>query len=375
MRIPFNRPHVSGRESEYIQQVITRRRFSGDGDFTARCNRFLEQHLGIMRGMLTTSCTHALEMCALLLNLRPGDEVIMPSYTFVSTANAVVLRGARPVFVDVREDTINLDERALEAAVTPRTRAVFVVHYAGVSCAMDEIMAIADRVGVPVVEDAAHAIGGRYMGRALGSIGDLGTYSFHESKNITCGEGGALLINNPEYVERAEIIREKGTDRSRFFRGEVDKYGWQDVGSSYLPSELLAAWLYAQLEDLERVNRHRRQCSELYRDGLADLAASGRLNLPVVPDGCESSNHLFHVLLPPETDLHEVIRAMGAQDILCTSHYVPLHLSPKGRSFGYQEGDFPVTEDISCRLLRLPLYNTLTSSEIGRVVQALREIV
>jgi dTDP-4-amino-4,6-dideoxygalactose transaminase len=332
----------------------------------------LEQLLGVPKVLLTTSCTHALDMAALLLEIGPGDEVIVPSFTFVSTVNAFVLRGARPVFADIRPDTLNLDESRLEALITPRTRAIAVVHYAGVGCEMDTILEIANRYRVAVVEDNAHGLFGRYRGRYLGTFGCLATQSFHETKNLTCGEGGALLINDPQYIDRAEIVREKGTNRSRFFRGQVDKYTWVDIGSSYLPSDILAAFLYAQLEERERIQARRRHIWEFYARELRDWAEDHGVRLPVVPPHCEQPYHLFYLLLPSLEARTRLIAHLKARGILAVFHYLPLHLSPMGQRFGGKPGDCPVTEDVSDRLLRLPFYNDLTDEELAEVVEAIR---
>ncbi|HKF18713.1 MAG TPA: dTDP-4-amino-4,6-dideoxygalactose transaminase [Candidatus Dormibacteraeota bacterium] len=371
--IPFNRPSFQGHEHAYIEEAIASGHLSGDGHFTQKCHRLLEDVLEVPRVMLTTSCTHALEMAALLLGVKPGDEVIVPSFTFVTTINAFVLRGATPVFVDIRPDTLNLDEQLLEQAITERTRAVVPVHYAGVGCEMDTIMRICSERGVPVVEDNAHGLFGRYRGRYLGTFGALATQSFHETKNFMCGEGGALLINDDRLVERAEVIREKGTNRSRFFRGLVDKYTWVDLGSSYLPSELLAAVLYAQLEAREDIQRRRALIWERYRDQLAEWARDQNVVLPVVPTDCEQSYHMFYVLMPSLDSRQALIRHLRQRDIQAVFHYLPLHLSPMGERFGGRPGDCPVTEHLSDRLLRLPFYNTLEEPDQARVVQALRE--
>jgi dTDP-4-amino-4,6-dideoxygalactose transaminase len=368
----FNRPAVTGRELDYMRQAIERGMISGDGVFTKRCQALLEQITGARKALLTTSCTHALEMAALLLDLRLGDEVVCPAFTFVSTINAFVLRGARPVFVDIRADTLNLDERALEGAITPRTKAILVMHYAGVACEMDIIMSVASRHGLPVVEDNAHGLFGRYNGRPLGSFGAMATLSFHETKNVTCGEGGALLLNDDRYIERAEIIREKGTNRSRFFRGEIDKYTWVDVGSSYLPSELLAAYLLAQLESRDDIQRRRHAIWSGYASALSTGAARA-LRLPIVPAGCEHPAHLFYVLAPSLDARTALIAAMRARQILIVFHYQPLHISEMGRLLGGQAGQCPVTEDISDRLVRLPCYFQLRDDEQARVVDGLQE--
>jgi dTDP-4-amino-4,6-dideoxygalactose transaminase len=371
-RIPFNRPYVAGNEQDYVGQAAASGHMSGDGPFTKRCHALLERELGVEKALLTTSCTHALEMAALLLALKPGDEVIAPSFTFVSTLNAFVLRGARPVFADVRPDTLNLDEARLERLITPRTRAIVVVHYAGVGCEMDAILDIAGRHGVAVVEDNAHGLFGKYRGRHLGTFGCLATQSFHETKNVSCGEGGALLINDPRYVERAEILREKGTNRSRFFRGQVDKYTWVDLGSSYLPSDLLAAFLFAQLEARQRIQTRRRQLWERYYEDLERWAMEHGVRLPVVPAQCEQAYHMFYLLLPSLEDRRDFIEHLKSRSILSVFHYLPLHLSEMGQRFGGRSGDCPVTEDISDRLVRLPFFNGLTCDDQERVIEAVR---
>ncbi|MSO63159.1 MAG: dTDP-4-amino-4,6-dideoxygalactose transaminase [Acidobacteria bacterium] len=368
--IPFNRAILTGRELENIQQAVETMHLSGDGPFTRRCHALLEQALGAPKVLLTTSCTHALEMSALLLDIRPGDEVILPSFTFVSTANAFVLRGAKPVFADIRPDTLNLDETRLEALITARTRAVVVVHYAGVACEMDAILAIARRHGVAVVEDAAHGLFGCYKGRALGTFGELATLSFHETKNVTCGEGGALIVNNESYIQRAEVIREKGTNRSSFFRGQVDKYTWVDVGSSYLPSEILAAFLYAQLEAGNRIQARRRVLWTRYRQELAAWASDRGVGLPVVPDHCEQPFHLFYLILPSLEQRQSLIAHLASAQVTAIFHYQPLHLSEMGRRWGGAPGDCPVTERVSDGLLRLPLSMGLTDAEQERVIAA-----
>lgn len=354
-----------------MQDAVNRGHLSGDGFYTKECHTLLEQTLGVRKALLTTSCTHALEMCALLLDIQPGDEVIVPDYTFVSTVNAFVLRGAKPVFVDIRPDTLNLDENLLEAAITPHTRAIVPVHYAGVGCEMDAIMAIAERHGIAVVEDNAHGLFGSYRGKPLGTFGALATQSFHETKNFQCGEGGALLINDPLLVERAEIIREKGTNRSRFFRGQVDKYTWVDVGSSYLPSDILAGYLLAQLEKRAEIQEKRATIWRYYADALGDWAQAHDVRLPIVPEHCEHAFHMFYILLPGLDVRQALIAHLKAQDILGVFHYLPLHLSQMGQQYGGRPGDCPVTEDISDRLLRLPFYNTLTDENLDTIVTAL----
>jgi dTDP-4-amino-4,6-dideoxygalactose transaminase len=330
--------------------------------------------LDIPKVMLTTSCTHALEMSAILLDIQPGGEVIVPSFTFVTTANAFVMRGARPVFIDIRPDTLNLDETQLERLITSRTKAIVPVHYAGVACEMDAILQIAGRYGIPVVEDNAHGLFGKYKGQYLGTFGSLATQSFHETKNFTCGEGGALLINDPQYIERAEIIREKGTDRSRFFRGEVDKYGWVDIGSSYLPSEILAAVLFAQLEEREQVQAHRKWIWHYYYEHLQSWAAGFGIQLPAVPDYCEQSYHMFYLLLPSLEQRQDLIRYLKENGIYSVFHYLPLHLSKMGQQFGGRQGDCPVTESVSERLLRLPFHNGLTEIDLAKVVAAIMSL-
>ncbi|HNS38870.1 MAG: dTDP-4-amino-4,6-dideoxygalactose transaminase [Anaerolineae bacterium] len=368
--LPFNRPCPVGTEEEYISQVFKAGHASGDGAFTRRCHALLEEQLAVAKALLTTSCTHALEMAALLLDIQPGDEVILPDFTFVSTVNAFVLRGARPVFADVRPDTLNLDETQLERLITPRTRAIVVVHYAGVGCEMDAIMAIAERHNIPVVEDNAHGLFGKYKGRYLGTFGCLATQSFHETKNFTCGEGGALLINDPQYIERAEIIREKGTNRSRFFRGQVDKYTWVDIGSSYLPSDILAAFLYAQLEARDQIQTKRRHIWQIYDEGLRNWSEANGVRMPIIPAHCEQSYHMFYLLLPSLEHRQGLINHLKAQGILSVFHYLPLHLSDMGLKFGGQPGDCPVTEDISDRLVRLPFFNDLNGADQERVCAA-----
>ena len=372
IRIPFNRPFATGDELDYIRAAIAAPKFSGDGSFTAQCHLLLEQSLGIQKALLTTSCTHALEMAALLLNIGPGDEVIVPSFAFPSAANAFVLRGAKPVFVDIRADTLNVDEGKIEQRITARTKAIFLVHYAGVGCEMDTIMAIARQHSVAVVEDNAHGLYGRYRGRYLGTLGQLATLSFHETKNFTCGEGGALLINDARFNERAEILREKGTDRSRFFRGEIDRYTWVDVGSSYLPADLLAAFLRAQLEHRDQIQSMRRQIWEIYARELASWAEANGVRLPIVPAECEQSYHMFYVIMPSFESRQALISHLAAFGIPAVFHYLPLHLSPMGLRFGGRQGDCPVTEDLADRLLRLPFFTGMSTSEQSQVIDAVR---
>lgn len=371
--IPFNKPGVTGAESAYIAQVMEHNHLAGDGSFTRQCHALLENELGVARALLTTSCTHALEMSALLLDLQPGDEVIFPSFTFVSTVNAFVLRGIKPVFADVRPDTLNLDEARLESLITPRTRAIVVVHYAGVACEMTVISQIAERHNLTVIEDNAHGLFGKYKGRWLGTLSALATQSFHETKNFTCGEGGALLINDPKYIERAEIIREKGTNRSRFYRGQVDKYTWVDVGSSYLPSELLAAYLFAQLQARDSIQSKRRTLWERYDEQLASWAASNGVQTPTVPEHCEQAYHMYYLLFPALEARQAFIAHLKSRGIQSVFHYLPLHLSEMGRKFGGVEGECPITESVSDRLVRLPFFNSMTEDEQARVVAVVQE--
>lgn len=370
-KIQFNKPFLTGKEAQYIAEVNVGKSLAGDGPFTRRCHGWLESTTGCDKALLTHSCTAALEMAALLLDIEPGDEVIMPSYTFVSTANAFVLRGGVPVFVDIREDTLNLDERLIEAAITPRTRAIVPVHYAGVACEMDTIMDIAARHALKVVEDAAQGVMARYKGRALGSIGDLAAYSFHETKNVISGEGGALLVNDPALVLRAEIIREKGTDRSRFFRGEVDKYTWQEVGSSFLPSDLLAAFLWAQLEEAERITADRLAIWENYHALLEPFEARGLLRRPVVPADCQHNAHMYYILLAGDIDRQHVLDELKRSGISSVFHYVPLHSSPAGKRYGRVSGQLEFTDTQSERLVRLPLWAGLSAEQQDRVVAVL----
>jgi dTDP-4-amino-4,6-dideoxygalactose transaminase len=371
--IPFNRFCKTGTEFVYIQQAIDEMHISGNGRFTRLCHALLEEVLGAPKVLLTTSCTDALEMAALLLDVQPGDEVIVPSFTFVSTASAFALRGARPVFIDIRPDTLNLDETLLERLITPRTKAILPVHYAGVGCEMDAILEIARRYGVPVVEDNAHGLLGKYKGRNLGTFGCLATQSFHETKNFTCGEGGALVINDVRYYGQAEIIRDKGTNRGRFVRGQVDKYTWVDLGSSYLPSDILAAILYAQLEARETIQAQRLHIWERYNMRLRDWAASYGVGMPAVPPHCQQSYHMFYLLLPSEGSRARLIQHLKDRNILSVFHYLALHLSEMGARLSGAAYACPVTVDVSNRLLRLPFYNGLTEPEQARVIRAIQE--
>lgn len=370
-QIPFNRPSTTGNELKYISEALASGHASGDGRFTQKCHKWLEDNIGTQKALLTTSCTHALELAAILLNIKSGDEFIVPSFTFVSSANAFVLRGARPVFIDIRPDTLNLDENLLLDLISPRTKAIVVVHYAGIGCEMDSIMEIALSKGIPVVEDNAHGLFGKYKGKKLGTFGCLATQSFHETKNITCGEGGALLINDPQYIERAEILREKGTNRSRFFRGEVDKYTWVDIGSSYLPSDMLAAFLFAQLEAHAQLQSKRKNIWEKYHTNLKQWAQGSGSILPTIPDHVEQPYHMYYLLLPSLTFRQGLIAHLKERSILSVFHYLPLHTSEMGKRFGAKPGDCPVTEDISDRLLRLPFYADLEPDDQDKVIQAI----
>lgn len=370
--IPFNRPFVAGNELKYVTESIERGHVSGDGHFTKLCERLLQDRISSPRVMLTTSCTHALELSALLMDFEPGDEVIVPSFTFPSTANAFLLHGARPVFVDIRPDTLNIDEKQIEERITPRTRAIVPVHYGGVACEMNEILAIAKRHGLRVIEDNAQGLFGSYEGKPLGSFGDLACQSFHETKNCSCGEGGALAIRDEQLIERAEILREKGTNRARFFRGEVDKYSWVDVGSSFLPSDLLAAFLYGQLEEHNSIQYTRRRIWNRYHEQLADWSLENGVRLPHVPANCESSHHLYALIMPTEADRDGLIAQLRSEGILAVFHYQPLHASEMGEKLGGRAGDCPVTEDMSRRLVRLPFFNDLSEADQSRVVDVVQ---
>lgn len=371
--IPFNKPYVAGHELDHIIEAINRGNISGDGHFTQNCCELLQQRLGIAKVFLTPSCTAALEMAAMLTDIGPGDEVIMPSFTFVSTANAFVRQGAKPVFVDIRPDTLNIDEKKIEAAITDRTKVICAVHYAGVACAMDQILETAGKHGLEVIEDAAQGVHAYYDGQALGSIGALGAYSFHATKNYTCGEGGALCVNRPQLIERAEIIREKGTNRSKLLRGEVDKYTWVDVGSSYVPSEIVAAFLYGQLELLDTIADHRRTIYQRYESTLASLAHRGLLTLPRVPERCRTNYHMFYILLQDGDSRDRLMGHLRDRGISAVFHYLPLHSAPMGEKFGYKVDDLLVTEDVSARLLRLPFFNDLTEADQQYVVEQIEE--
>jgi len=371
MTIDFNKPTLIGNELQYITDAFNNSHVSGDGPFSKKCQALLENTLGVHKVLLTSSCTHALEMAAILLDIKPGDEVILPSFTFVTTVNAFVLRGAKPVFVDIHPDTLNLNETLLEEKITARTRAIIPVHYAGVGCEMDTIQQIANRHGLPIVEDNAHGLFGKYKGKKLGSFGVLATQSFHETKNFSCGEGGALLINNMAFSERAEIIREKGTNRSRFFRGMVDKYTWVDIGSSYILSDILAAVLYAQLEQKDQIQNKRKAIWTQYFTHLQDWAANQGVQLPYIPSHCEQTYHMFYIVLPSLNARQDLMQYLREKEIISVFHYQPLHLSDMGKHFGGKEGDLPVTERMGDCLLRLPFYNALSESDQNRVIDAL----
>ena len=368
--IRFNVPPYVGKETEYMKEAIDSHKICGDGEFTKRCNAWIEEHTGTAKALLTTSGTQALEMAALLSDIQPGDEVILPSYTFVSTANAFVLRGAKLVFVDIRPDTMNIDEKLIEDAITDKTRAIVPVHYAGVACEMDTIMDIAKRHNLVVVEDAAQGVNAFYKGRALGSIGDYGCFSFHETKNYSMGEGGAILINRPEQIEDAEIIREKGTDRSRFFRGQVDKYTWVNIGSSFLPSDINAAYLMAQLEMADEINENRLQSWARYNEGLQDLAQEGVIELPYIPEECTHNAHMFYIKTKDMEERKALISYLKERDIAAVFHYVPLHSAPAGLRFGRFHGEDRYTTKESERLLRLPMYYNLSESDQQKVIDA-----
>ncbi len=373
--IPFNKPHMTGKELYYIAEAKFSGKLAGDGQFTKRCHTWLKQTTGCAEALLTHSCTAALEMAAILLEIQPGDEIIMPSYTFVSTANAFVLRGGIPVFVDIRNDTLNIDEQLIEQAITSRTKAIVPVHYAGVACEMDKILEIADMRGLKVIEDAAQGMMSKYKGKSLGSIGDFGAYSFHETKNIISGEGGALLVNDKNFALRAEIIREKGTDRSRFFRGEVDKYTWQEMGSSYLPGELSAAFLWAQMEEAKEITTNRIQIWNYYNKLLEPMANSGKIRLPVIPQECDHNAHMFYILLNEEIDRTKLLEDLKKDGVFAVFHYVPLHDSPGGMKYGRTHGTLEVTKNLSERLIRLPLWVGLDSEHQIRVVESLEKAI
>jgi dTDP-4-amino-4,6-dideoxygalactose transaminase len=371
--IPFNRSSLQGQEIDHMRESVSIGQIAGDQSYSRKCQALLEEVLGAPKVLLTTSCTHALELAALLLDIGPEDEVIVPSFTFVSTANAFVLRGARIRFADIRPDTLNIDENQIERLVTPRTRAMVPVHYAGVGCEMDTLSAIARAHRIAIVEDNAHGLFGKYKQRWLGTLGTLATQSFHETKNITCGEGGALVVNDPAFVERAEVMREKGTNRSRFFRGQVDKYSWVDLGSSYVMSDVLAAFLYGQLEVWRQIQDKRKRIWQRYHAELADWAAARDIRCPIVPEGCEQAYHMYYLILPSLAIRQALIAFLKARGILAVFHYLPLHLSPMGQKLGGRPGDCPVSETMSDRLLRLPFFNSLDPTSQGRIIDAIRD--
>jgi dTDP-4-amino-4,6-dideoxygalactose transaminase len=371
LEILLSAPSLMGKELESMQDAVSRQRLSGDGHFTRLCQELLQKEVGSERVLLTTSCTSALEMCAILLDIGPGDEVIVPSFTFVSGANAFALRGAKPVFADIRQDTLNINEVLVERLITPRTKAIAIVHYAGVACAMETLLAISEKHGIPIVEDNAHGLFGKYRGRPLGSLGTFATQSFHDTKNVTCGEGGALMINDARFIERAEILWEKGTNRKKFFAGLVDKYTWVDIGSSFLLSDLQAAFLFAQLEQAAQIQSIRHSLWQRYYDALQPLAQHADISLPYVPADCQHAAHLFYILLPDQGRRDKLMRFLRSKNIESAFHYLPLHLAPMGRQFGYQEGDCPITEEISGRLLRLPFHNRITEDDQNRVLSTI----
>ena len=368
MKIPFNKPHLTGKESGLVNEALQNGHFSGDGPFTKKCCKLIERLTGCPKAILTTSCTHALELAALLLEIKPGDEVILPSFTFVSTANAFVLRGATPVFADIRPDTINMDERRLEGLITERTRAIVPVHYAGVACEMDTILSIAGKHGIPVVEDNAHGFGAKYKNRTLGTLGNLGTQSFHETKNLSCGEGGALILNQPELIDMAQIIRDKGTNRALFLRGEIDKYTWVSKGSSYALADILAAFLLAQLEEFQEIQARRKRIWEYYQEKLTPLQTSGYITLPTVPAHCVQSFHLFYLVTRTQPERNQLLDYLNGNGVNAVFHYVPLHSSKMGRQLGWSPEDCPVAEDMSRRLVRLPFFNLLDHAGQDHVI-------
>lgn len=373
MKIPFNKPHLTGKELGYIEESLKSGNIVGNCEFTKKCERLMEEKFGAKKVLLTGSCTDAMEMASLLIDLQPDDEVIVPSFTFVSTANAFILRGARPVFVDIREDTLNIDEKKIEEKITNKTKAIYPVHYAGVSCDMDVIMDIAKKYNLYVMEDSAQGVNARYKGKFLGTTGHLGAYSFHGTKNYTCGEGGALVINDERFIERAEILREKGTNRSKFIRGEVDKYTWVDIGSSFLLSDVSASFLYAQLENLDEIKEKRKAVFDFYYENLKELEDSGYLKLPTIPKECETNYHIFYILLPSHEIRNSLMDQLKSEGIQSTFHYIPLHNSPMGMKFGYKDGDLPITETVSSCILRLPFYADLKLDELSFVVEKIKE--
>lgn len=375
MKIPFNKPYLTGKEIEYIEESLKSGNIVGNCEFTKKCERLMEEKFGAKKILLTGSCTDAMEMASLLIDLQPDDEVIVPSFTFVSTVNAFILRGAKPVFIDIREDTLNIDEKKIEEKITKKTKAIYPIHYAGVSCEMDAIMDIAEKYNLYVMEDSAQGVNAKYKGRFLGTIGHLGAYSFHGTKNYTCGEGGALVINDEKFIERAEILREKGTNRSKFIRGEVDKYTWVDIGSSFLLSDVSASFLYAQLECLDEIKEKRKTVFDFYYENLKELEDLGALKLPTIPKECETNYHIFYIILPSNEIRNALMDRLKSEGIQSTFHYIPLHNSPMGMKFGYKDGDLPITETISDCILRLPFYADLKSDELSFIVNKIKENV
>jgi len=373
IKIPFNIPPVIGNELEFISDAISNRKISGDGEYTKKCCQLMEKRYDVKKVLLTTSCSAALDMSAILTEINDGDEVILPSYTFTSTANSFLIHGAKLKFIDIREDTLNIDENKIEKAVNNKTKAIVLVHYAGVSCEMKKIQEIVKKNNIFIIEDAAQSVESKYNDKYLGTIGDIGCFSFHETKNLTCGEGGAILINNSKFMERAEILREKGTNRSKFYRGEVDKYTWVDIGSSFLPSEILAAFLYAQLENVEIITNNRRKCWNYYFDNLEKLESKGFLKRPTIPNNCEHNGHLFYIILENQNIRDNLMDYLKSEGILAVFHYIPLHLSPMGKKLGYNVGDLPITEKLASSLLRLPLYYEITQAEQAKVIDSIHK--
>jgi dTDP-4-amino-4,6-dideoxygalactose transaminase len=371
--INFNQAYLAANQEKYIKQALDGHHIAGDGPFTKKCSHFFEEFFGVKKALITTSCTHALEMSAMLLDLKEGDEVIVPSFTFVSTTNAFMLRGAKPIFIDIRPDTLNLDENIIEQFISEKTKAIYAVHYAGVGCEMDTINQIAEKHSISIVEDNAHGLFGKYKGKYLGTFGQLAAQSFHETKNISCGEGGALLINDVKYCERAEIIREKGTNRSRFFRGEIDKYSWVDIGSSYLPSDILSAILLSHLEEAQSIQNKRKFIWNFYDQALKTWAQENAVQQPFIPDHCEQSYHMYYLLLPSLPIRQNFINYLKEKGIHSVFHYVPLHTSQVGEKYGYSEGDLPVTEKISDQLVRLPMYFDLTEENLKQITDAIKK--
>jgi len=375
MYIPFNKPYLSGKEFLYMKDAINRKKISGDGFYSKKVHEFIENKFATKKALFLCSGTAALDMSAILIDLKPNDEVIIPSYTFVSTANAVLLRNAKIVFSDIEPDTLNIDPLDVENKITDKTKAIYPVHYAGVSCKMEELQKIANKNDLIIVEDAAQGVNAKYKNKYLGTIGSIGCFSFHETKNYICGEGGAILINEKAFIERAEIIREKGTNRNKFFRGEIDKYTWIDVGSSYIGSDLLAAFLWAQFENLDDIQHKRKKIFDLYYEGLSELAEEGLLRLPTIPSYSDSNYHMFYIILKNETLRNKLLKRLKQLNINAVFHYIPLHLSPMGLKLGYNKGDFPLTEDLSSRLVRLPMYYELSDSEIDYIIKKIKEIL